>query len=255
MASDYSGTHPLTEFVMSQSCIAPRRHVAALLAFGAAFIFTGSMARAEPPAGIHVTGVGEVEVVPDLARIGLEVRREGPDAAALKPELDTVTRAVLALARELGVADRDVTAAQVTIYPRYGNRESGEPVVDGVTASRTISITLRDLDRVGDLVNGALKRGVNGVGGIELDASRRKELERAALELAIADAVAKAEHVAAQFEVSLGPLVDASTTAPAWPRPMMGAMAMESRAASDFEPGQLTIRTEISASFAIATGD
>jgi uncharacterized protein YggE len=211
---------------------------------------TGSIAHAEPPAGIHVSGVGEVDVVPDMARIGLEVRREGPDAAALKPELDTVTRAVLELTRELGVADRDVTAAQVTVYPRYTNR-NGEPVVDGVTATRTIAVTLRDLDRVGDLVNGALKRGVNGVAGVELDASKRKELERSALDLAIADAIAKAEHVAAQFGVRLGPLVDASTSAPAWPRPMMDAMAMESRAASDFEPGQLTIRTEISASFAI----
>ena len=58
---------------------------------------------AQQPGGIHVTGVGEVQVVPDLARISLEVRREGVDAAALKTELDTVTRAVLALTRELDV--------------------------------------------------------------------------------------------------------------------------------------------------------
>jgi uncharacterized protein YggE len=238
---------------MSQSPIAPRRQMTALVAL-VALAFAAPIVRAEPPAGIHVTGVGEVEVVPDLARIGLDVRRDGADAAALKPELDTVTRAVLTLARELGVEDRDVTAAQVTIYPRYTNR-NGEPVVDGVTASRTISITLRDLDRVGDLVNGALKRGVNGVAGVELDSSKRKELERSALDLAIADAMAKAEHVAGQFDVRLGPLLDVSTSPAAWPRPMMDAMAMESRAASDFEPGQLTIRTEISASFAIAGGD
>ncbi len=74
---------------------------------------------ADPVTGIHVSGVGEVRVVPDTAQVTLEVRREGADAAKLKAELDQVTAAVLKLVSELGIPDRHVTAAAVNIFPRY----------------------------------------------------------------------------------------------------------------------------------------
>lgn len=215
-------------------------------------LFTALQVQAEQAGGIHVTGVGEVQVVPDLARINLEVRREGTDAAALKTELDTVTRAVLALTRELAVDERDVTAAAVSIYPRYRHRD-GESVVDGVIASRAITVTLRELDDVGELVNGALTRGVNGVNGIELDASDRTAREREALDRAIDDATRQAGQIAARFRVGLGPLINAGTAQGPQPRPMMmDAMAAAAPAAREsFAPGEMTIRREISASFAI----
>jgi len=208
---------------------------------------------AQQPGGIHVTGVGEVQVVPDLARISLEVRREGVDAAALKTELDTATRAVLALTRELDIDERDVTAAAISIYPRYRQRD-GESVVDGVVASRAITITLRELDHVGDLVNGALSRGINGVNGIELDASDRAALEREALDRAIDDATRQAGQIAARFRVGLGPLLNAGSSQGPQPGPMMmDVMAASAPAAREsFAPGEMTVRREISASFAIA---
>lgn len=239
--------------------IFPRGHrfvsgsvLVALLALLAALL-PARPVHAQQPGGIHVTGVGEVQVVPDLARISLEVRREGVDAAALKTELDTVTRAVLALTRELDVDERDVTAAAISIYPRYRQRD-GESVVDGVVASRAITITLRELDHVGDLVNGALSRGINGVNGIELDASDRAALEREALDRAIDDAVRQAGQIAARFRVGLGPLVNAGSALGPQPGPMMmDVMAASAPAAREsFAPGEMTVRREISASFAIA---
>ena len=47
--------------------------------------------------GIHVSGRGEVLVIPDMARVTLRVTRDGQDAVALKKELDDVTRKVLSL--------------------------------------------------------------------------------------------------------------------------------------------------------------
>jgi len=226
-----------------------------------AWLFTGCLllapiATAAETTGIHVTGAGEVVVVPDLARVSLDARREGTDAAALKSELDSVTSEVLALAKTLRIDPRDVTAAAVNIYPRYRHRD-GESVVEGVVVSRTIEVTLRDLDRIGDLINGALARGVNGVNGVELDASNRTALEKQALDLAIDDAVHQAEQIAARFRVGLGRLINAGGAAPPQPVPMMmdamAAAAPEAR--KSFEPGELTIRREIAASFAIEPPD
>jgi len=204
----------------------------------------------EAPNGIRVTGVGEVQVVPDMARLTLEVRREGEDAAALKEELDDVTEAMRELTDELDIERRDVTAAAVNIYPRYQRRDD-EQVPAGVIASRTVEVTLRDLEDMGALINGALSRGANGVNGVALDASNRPELERRALDLAIDDAVRTARQMAERFEVGLGPLVDASSASHSVEPVRMMSM-MESRSAKDsFAPGEMTIRRDVQATFGI----
>lgn len=208
-------------------------------------------ATAQSPSGIHVNGTGEVLVVPDMARLTLEVRREGTDAAALKEALDQVTAAVLELVEELDIADRDVTAAAVSIYPRY-QRPEEEDVEPGIIASRTIEITLRDLTRMGELVNGALTRGVNGVGGVALDVSNREELERQALDRAIDDAVQQARQMATRFDVNLGPLLDASAGGhQVRPLMTMDSMAARGAAKESFAPGEMTIRRDVQATFGI----
>lgn len=215
--------------------------LAALLAMPAA---------AQPPSGIQVNGTGEVQVVPDMARVSLEVRREGQDAAALKETLDQVTARLLGLADELDIARRDVTAAAVNIFPRY--RPQGDiQAVDGIVAVRTIEVTLKDLALIGDLINGALERGVNGVNGVHLDAQNRVELERQALDLAIDDAIREAQQIARRFNVQLGALKHASS-GHHQVRPMvMEAMAMRSVAKDSFEPGEMSIRRDVAATFHI----
>lgn len=199
--------------------------------------------------GIHVTGRGVVYAEPDMARLTLQVTREGQDAAALKDNLDDVTRDVLKLTRSLDIAREDVTAAVVNIQPRY-RRGSGPSVIDGVRASRTISIVLRDLDRYGALMNGSLKIGVNSISGTQLDSSERENLERQALELAMTNARRQAEHVAQGFGVRSGALLDVQVGAQSV-RPQMALRAMESSAGDDFSAGQITVQSSLQATFAI----
>lgn len=203
--------------------------------------------------GIHVSGAGEVAVVPDMARLSLEVRREGPDANRLKVELDEVVAAVLELTDSLDIERRDVTAAAVNIYPRYRPRD-GESVIDGLIASRSIDVVLRDLALIGDLINAALGRGVTGVGGVTLDASDRTALERQALDLAIDDARREAKQIADRFEVKLGPLKNAVAGSHGVQPMIMEAMAVRGAAKDTFSPGELTVRREVQATFGIDAG-
>jgi len=203
------------------------------------------------PNGIHVTGTGEIRAVPDMARVNLEARREGDDAAALKAELDEVTRAVLRLTRDMGIEERLVTAAAVSIQPRYRHR-NGETELDGLVASRSIEVTLEDLGDVTRLINGALERGVNGVGGIHLDLSNRDQLERQALDLAVDDARDEAGRVAKRFGVALGPIVDVYVDRHDVRPVMMEAMAMKAAdSGPDFSPGEMTVQRNVQATFGV----
>lgn len=210
--------------------------------------FAAAAAYAEPE-GIHVSGRGVVEVEPDMAHLTLQVTREGQDAAALKKTLDEVTRAVLKLSRSLGIGAEDVTAAVVNIHPRY-RRGSGPSVIDGVQASRTIAVVLRNLDRYGELMNGALELGVNSVSGTQLDTSRREELEKQALELAMLNAREEAQRVAAGFGVRTGLVLDVNVGA-RFVQPKLALRAMEMSTGDDFSAGLITIEREVQATFAI----
>lgn len=206
----------------------------------------------EPLTGIHVSGFGEIQAVPDVADVTLEVRREGLEPAALKTELDQVVARVLELADELDIPRRHVTAAAVNVFPRYPRPEEKEPV-EGVIATRSIEVHVEDLARLAELINGSLERGVNGVGGVRLDVANRAELERQALDLAIDDAVREARQVAERFGVRLGPLKNASSSGHHQPM-MMEAMARGSAAKDSFSPGLITLRRDVQATFGIRSG-
>lgn len=223
----------------------------ARLALALPILLVPTFGAAEPLAGIHVNGAGEVRAVPDMARVTVEARREGTDAAALKKQLDEVTAAVLELTREHGIRERDVTAAAVNIYPRYWPQDRDQERPEGVIATRTIEITVRDLAILGELINGALDRGANGIQGVALDVSNRRELEAEALDLAIDDAVQQARQMAKRFQVELGPLKDASTSSHVQPLMRMEAAVADRKMASSFSPGELTIRRDVQATFSI----
>lgn len=209
---------------------------------------------AQPSAGggIEVNGQGTIEVVPDMGRVTLHVRREGADAGALTATLNQVTADLIALTRQLGIEERDVTATALAISPRYARRGDGT-VTDGVVASRTIEVVLRDLDSFVALMEQALALGVNNVDPIRLDSSRRAALEDEALSLAMEDAKAEALRVADGFGVRLGTVTRVQVGAHS-PRPeAMRAVSMADSGPA-FSTGVIRISRYLSATFAIEPG-
>ncbi len=200
--------------------------------------------------GIHVSGQGSLEVEPDMGYVSMHVRREGSDPAELRREIDKVVRAILKLVRNLKIAESDVTTAALSINPRYRRRDS-ETVVDGVIATQTILITLRDLDLFGRLLNRSLEEGVNNVDPIRLDTSRRVELENQALEVAMKDAREEAARVALGLDLRLGQALNVQVVSHS-PRPQMALMEMRSAGNFDtFNPGLIRVERNVQVTFAI----
>lgn len=200
--------------------------------------------------GIHVTGRAEVAVEPDMVRMTLQVSAQADDAVTVKQKIDDVTRAVLKLTDKYKIARRDVTAAVVNLNPNY-QYNNNRRTVDGMQGARTISVTLRKLDSYGDFMNAALASGINNISGVVLDTSKRAELEDEALDLAIADARKRAAHVAKQFDVKLGDVINVHVQAGhAEPRMMAMSRSADS-SGGDFSGGELDIRRDVQATFAI----
>ncbi len=199
--------------------------------------------------GIHVSGRGEVRVEPDIARFSLEVTRQGRDAATLKKDLDRITKDVLDLTRAHKIDKKDVIAASVRIQPNRTYND-GQQRIDGVIASRSIQITLRDLSRIGDFMNEALEAGINNIGNVALDSSDRIELEAQALRQAIADSQALAEQVAEAYGVVVGGVRNVNVTGQHSVQSRgMVAMEMSRSADESFSAGEIVISRQVQASF------
>lgn len=201
--------------------------------------------------GIHVSGQGSVEVKPDMGYVSMHVRREGNDAAELRREVESVVRAVLKSIKKLKIDEEDVSTARLTINPQY-QRRAGQTVVDGVIATQSILITLRDLDRFEALLARALDEGVNNVDAIQLDTTRRVEAENQALEIAMKDAQEEAARVALGLDLQLGGAVNVQVLDYS-PRPQSAALQMRAgNESTTFIPGLIRIERRIQVTFAIA---
>lgn len=225
---------------------------AALLLGAAAFAGVGvpesansQSAPEEQRNSITVNGSGAVATVPDRAQFWFGVQSEGRTAAAALAANDSEMRRVIAALRNAGVASADIQTQNISLSPRMSN--DGTQVI-GYTASNSVSARIRDLDRAGAVIDGAVGAGANQVSGPMLFQADQTQLYRQALRAAYADARAKAETLADVMNVALGRVVNASEAGGSVPLPAAGRDAGASVA---IEPGTQEIQATVTVTFAI----
>jgi uncharacterized protein YggE len=152
--------------------------------------------------GITVTGVGRIDAAPDQAEFSLGITTKAATAReALAANSDRMRRLIDAL-KAAGVAERDLKTQNVSIGPNY----DGAPEPAGYSASNTVSVVIRDLDRAGAVLEAASRAGANNVYGPSLTRADRESLEAQALEKAVESARKRAEALARAADVRLGPV-------------------------------------------------
>ena len=200
---------------------------------------------------ISVTATGEDSMAPDLALVRLAVSGTGEELAPTRDEVNTRASAVLTRLRDLGIAEGDVNAPDVEIHPEYDYRR-GQKLM-GYRVARQMTARVRDLDRLGDVLDGIVTAGANEVQGAEMTASDPSAAEHAALAAAVTAARAKAEAIADAAGVTLGALARVEEADDmGMPQPKMRMMAMESAdAATEVVTGDLTVTRRIRAWFTL----
>lgn len=211
------------------------------------------------PRTISVSGTGSVDATPDIARLSLAVQRRDATMQVARDDTVKVTNAFLALCRKLGIKDSKIRTSGLTIQPEYRwDPKDNQQIFTGYFVQRQLEVELDDLDKLGEVMEGAINAGVNEVSPPQLDSSRRKELSRDALAAAVTDAKANADRIAASLGVKVGAVrtIAAGGVAPPPPMPMkamrMEAMAADSGAAESYTPGQIGFEARVEATFDLA---
>ncbi len=160
---------------------------------------------------ISVSGTGEVYAKPDLALTSFSVVEEAKTVVEAMQENTEKMNAIIALMKEQGVDDKDLKTTNFSIYPRYEWRREtvewpypeGERVLVGYEVSQSLQVKIRDLTKIGELIEGATTAGANQVGSLQFTIDNQDALKNQAREQAIDKAKDKAKELASQLGVGL----------------------------------------------------
>ncbi len=138
----------------------------AVTALAAAITALPAKAADEPTPRIMVSGEGEAWAAPDMAVVNLTVLREAPTS---RESLDANNKAmseVMAAMKAFGIEDKDLQTSGFSIQPRYqypdpNRNETFEPKIIGYTVVNTLGVRIRDLAKVGEILDQSVTLGVN----------------------------------------------------------------------------------------------
>jgi len=159
---------------------------------------------------LSVNGQGQVTLIPDIAYINIGVRTEAKDVSTALSGNTELAEAISAELKSLGVEEKDIQTTAFNVYPMQQYDERGQ--ISGTTyvVENTVNITVRDLAKLGKLLDATVKAGANNIYGISFDVEDKSAAIEQARELAIQDAREKAEAIATASGVKLGELQSVS---------------------------------------------
>ena len=216
-----------------------RQPLATLLA---AFAMTAApataLAQAAPASDgtlLSVSSRAEARKAPDIATFSAGVVTQAADGnAALRQNAEQMNR-VLAAIKAAGVADKDVQTSGISLNPQYRYEENQPPRITGYQASNTVNVKLREVAKMGKVLDALVASGANQVNGPSFGIDDPEPLyDRARLD-ALKAARARAETYAGALGVRVRRIVSISEGGAAMPSPMP-RMAMMKAEAYDSTP-------------------
>jgi uncharacterized protein YggE len=230
------------------------------LAFGALAILAvlahAAAAQEDTHRRIVVTGTGEASARPDLAVISAGVVVQSETASAALADNSRAMEAVLQQLRTAGLADADVQTSQFSVMPLYERQPpereiTAPPRIVGYQVSNRVTARVRDIDRLGAVLDALVSAGATNIDGPWFDVADPEQVLGQARDAAVADALARARRYTAAAGVELGEVIsieEAGSFVPP-PRPMMRAEAMA--ADVPIAPGQTELSASVMVTFAI----
>lgn len=201
---------------------------------------------------LNISADGQTKVEPDQATITFGVQTQEKTAAEAMAANRTKMTATLAALKAAGIAAKDVQTSNLNLNGQYTYEPNQQPKLTGYQAVNQVTVIVRDLAKLGVTVDAVTGAGVNQINGIEFGLSDPKPYEDEARKQAVKALAARAQLYADAAGLKLGRLINLSEAGgyqPAPVRVMAFADARVKMAAPNtpVEPGQLTVRIDVSA--------
>ncbi len=199
----------------------------------------------EPPS-VVVSGEGVVTAVPDQAwvRIGAESRAKvSKEAQARNAEAMTAVQRKIA---SLGIPKDAVRTLAIDLQLEY-DYANGRQTPRGYVARNTIEVRVDDFAKLGDVLDAAVGSGATNLHGLRFDVKRREAIEREAMQLAVANALGRAEALASGAKRSIDRVIriEESSVSRGGEPPMMSMRMKAEDSGTPVAAGELEIRAQV----------
>ncbi len=214
-----------------------------------------SQSKGEP---MVVTGEGKTTAVPDIAKVSAGIQDSGPNLATVQNSVNRSSKSLVNALKELGIEEKDIKTNSYNIYPQQ-DYQARPPIITGYQVSINYIITVRDIDKINDVLTKLPASGANLVGGVTFDLSdeaRDKALNEARTD-AVKTAKNNAESLAKASGVTLGRIINISESQGNLPRPMY---SLDSKSAvglgggptqPDVQPGTTEVDITVTLSYEV----
>lgn len=201
----------------------------------------------------NVSGEGIVVVKPDMAMLSVGIQAKADTVKAAQDQINGIINKVADAIKKLRLDQKDIQTSNYSISPIY-DYQTGTQRITGYSASSTLSIKVRKLDLINQVIDMAVANGANQVGGVSFEVDDRGKAEDEARQKAVLEAKKKAESAAKIAGFKLGKIVNYSESFGREPRPLpyaVGSVIEGAKLETVVEPGSSEIKVTVTLSYEI----
>lgn len=207
---------------------------------------------------VTVTGTGSIYAVPDIAKFSTGVVTEADTSADAMQKNAQLMDSVVNAIRRAGIPEKDIRTGRLTLEPVYNyysqpQGSTEKPKIVGYRATNTVTVTVRDMSKVGTTIDAASNAGANKVNGVSFELSDEKssEVYKEALKKAVSEGADKAKTIADAAGTGALTLKSLSESGTYYPQPYyMDFAGAEAKAASvaptPVSPGEQKVQATVS---------
>ncbi len=201
---------------------------------------------------LETVGVSQLVVEADMAEINVEVTIKAKTAKEAKELSDKAVAKFIGRLKAAGIARVDIQSANLNLQPQYHYQKNKPAELTGYNASRQVTVKVKELSRLNNVLDSALDEGINRINNIALKTSKESEYIAKARQAAIVDAKNKANSIAQGFGDKIDGVweiryFDQHPVQPVMLR--MNAASPSFDAAESYQQGQVTISDRIEVVF------
>jgi uncharacterized protein len=202
---------------------------------------------------ITVSATGTVDATPDLARIQTGVITEADTAAqALSGNSQAMAKLIGGL-KESAIEAKDIQTSSFRVEPRYTNPRDGQaPEINGYRVVNEVQVVVRDIPKLGTILDALVKLGANQMNGLSFDVSKAETLKDDARKQAIENALRRAKLLATAAGAEVGDVIAISEEVfHGGPRPYAMARAANKADMVPIEGGSETLEARVTVTWAL----
>lgn len=201
---------------------------------------------------LNVSSNAEATRIPDVARISAGVVTQAVDSnSALRANAQQMDK-VMAAVKKSGIAERDVQTSGVNLNPQYKYEDNKAPQIVGYQASNTVNIKVRDISKLGQVLDTLAAQGANQINGPMFSIDQPEPVYDQARMDALKKAQVRAETYAKALNLRVVRIVSIDETNNGGFQPM-AVLSAAPRAAKEFNspisPGETTLSVTLNVVF------